>query len=427
MRWMRCAAIGIGVLAASIAAADARASDAPDRLEPWKAGELLIHHISTGRGNAAFVVFPDGTTMLIDAGDSVYKPSWGPLKLAEPRPSAALSAAEVIARYITQAMPSGRAPRLDYAVITHFHADHFGNGEPDNLMSRSRRYRLSGITEVAQAMPIGVLIDRAYPNYDVPRGGASHLHSDRDFANYRTFVEERAARGLAVEALQPGSASQIRELVQPHATPDFQVRNVKANSRVWGGDPVRSETVEIFDDKDVIDARGRFNENIFSLALTITYGRFDYYTGGDNPGLSGPGVPAWLDVETAMAGKVGEVDVMTLNHHGNRDATNQTFLANLKPRVVVPQTWTSDQPGEEVLHRLANEAIYPGPRDIFSTSMALEKRISVGPAALEPVKAFDGHIVIRVARGGDRYSVFVLDDSKDDLTVRARFPDYKAR
>ncbi|MCS2813728.1 hypothetical protein NXX52_13340 [Bacteroides ovatus] len=38
-------------------------------LPEWQAGYLDIHQISTGRGNAAYLIFPDGTTMLLDAGD----------------------------------------------------------------------------------------------------------------------------------------------------------------------------------------------------------------------------------------------------------------------------------------------------------------------------------------------------------------------
>ena len=37
--------------------------------EPWKPGFLDIHHINTGRGDATFFIFPDGTNMLFDAGD----------------------------------------------------------------------------------------------------------------------------------------------------------------------------------------------------------------------------------------------------------------------------------------------------------------------------------------------------------------------
>ena len=38
-------------------------------LAPWKPGELKIHLIHTGVGECQFLVFPDGTTMMIDCGD----------------------------------------------------------------------------------------------------------------------------------------------------------------------------------------------------------------------------------------------------------------------------------------------------------------------------------------------------------------------
>jgi hypothetical protein len=39
------------------------------QLPPWEEGMLDIHHINTGRGDAAFFIFPDATTLLLDAGD----------------------------------------------------------------------------------------------------------------------------------------------------------------------------------------------------------------------------------------------------------------------------------------------------------------------------------------------------------------------
>ena len=38
-------------------------------LPPWKEGYLDLHHINTGRGSSAYYIFPDGTTMLVDAGE----------------------------------------------------------------------------------------------------------------------------------------------------------------------------------------------------------------------------------------------------------------------------------------------------------------------------------------------------------------------
>ena len=60
-------------------------------LPAWSQGNLDIHHISTGRGNATYFVFPDGTTLLIDAGeaDPKFIESVRPLKPFSPRPDGA--------------------------------------------------------------------------------------------------------------------------------------------------------------------------------------------------------------------------------------------------------------------------------------------------------------------------------------------------
>jgi len=42
----------------------------PDDVLPrWQDGYVDIHHINTGMGDCTFFVFPDGTTMLFDAGE----------------------------------------------------------------------------------------------------------------------------------------------------------------------------------------------------------------------------------------------------------------------------------------------------------------------------------------------------------------------
>ena len=45
------------------------AQEVGQRLPKWREGQMEIHHINTGRGVCTFCIFPDGTTMLIDAGD----------------------------------------------------------------------------------------------------------------------------------------------------------------------------------------------------------------------------------------------------------------------------------------------------------------------------------------------------------------------
>ena len=48
-------------------------AQAPEYLPEWKEGYLDIHTIATGRGDAALIVMPDGTSMMIDAGDYTFK------------------------------------------------------------------------------------------------------------------------------------------------------------------------------------------------------------------------------------------------------------------------------------------------------------------------------------------------------------------
>jgi hypothetical protein len=55
------------VLAGSTRALAAQTVAAP--LPPWQPGNLDIHIINTGRGDAALLILPDGTSLQFDAGD----------------------------------------------------------------------------------------------------------------------------------------------------------------------------------------------------------------------------------------------------------------------------------------------------------------------------------------------------------------------
>ena len=52
------------------AAATMLAAGERPRLAQWTPGELDIHHISTGRGSCAFMICPDATTIMVDAGSA---------------------------------------------------------------------------------------------------------------------------------------------------------------------------------------------------------------------------------------------------------------------------------------------------------------------------------------------------------------------
>jgi hypothetical protein len=92
------------LLSLMLSAVDATTVGEP--LPAWSAGYLDLHQIHTGRGNSLYAIFPDGTTMLFDAGEV---PDGSPLALGPRRPNAGKSAGEWIADYvkhlITRALP----------------------------------------------------------------------------------------------------------------------------------------------------------------------------------------------------------------------------------------------------------------------------------------------------------------------------------
>lgn len=417
------AALAVACTSASTALA-ATGGAAP--LPAWSKGYLYIHHISTGRGNAAYFVFPDGTTMLIDAGetDPGSVETLRPLKPFPPLPDGKHSAAYWIADYIRQFAPPGRPVKLDYALITHFHGDHMGTITPDKPMSRTGAYRLGGIAELAELLPIDTLIDRAAPSYGYPvdlrtcAQGSDNL----SLANYLGFADDRMRHGKAVVGLKPGALDQIK-LAQPAEFPDFHIRNIASSGIIWTG--ARDETQYYIPRGAVTNCK--FDENPFSNVLTIAYGRFKYYSGGDIPGVPDYTQPWWRDVETPVSAVVGPVDVMLLDHHGNRDTINENILRNLAPRVMVQENWLSPQPGEEVVTRMASKGLYPGPRDVFSTGMAPESREVIGKIMDSIYKSYNGHVVIRVAPGGDRYEVYVLNDRDAKRNVLNRFGPYQSK
>nr|WP_295925060.1 hypothetical protein [uncultured Dyadobacter sp.] len=394
------------------------AQNAGQTLPAWQEGEMDIHHINTGRGNATFLILPDGTTLLVDAGalDPTEARTMSPRNTpAVPGPER--QPGEWIARYIRKV---AKTPVVDYALITHFHDDHMGT--PASVSKKSAAgYALAGITEVAEFVPVKKIIDRGWPDYTYPRPV-----TDTMMRNYRRFLDWQVKNnGLRVEASVPGRGDQIALLRNPDKYRNsFQIRNISANGEIWTG--VGNGTRKHFPELKDLRPEQYPSENMCSIATRISYGKFDYFTGGDTPGVLQPGVPAWHDVETPVARAVGPVDVHILDHHGNRDSQNDFLLGALRPRVLVIPVWSSDHPGHDVLDRIYSQRIYQGERDVFATGMLEANKLVIGEM-LDRLKSNSGHVVVRVANGGDSYRVFVLDDSNEELKIRSIHGPYAAR
>lgn len=381
----------------------------------WNAGALDIHHISTGRGNSTLFVLPDGTTLLVDAGAN----RGNSVRYAPPRPDASRTPGDWIVRYLRHILAKQPGPRLDYAMLTHFHSDHMGQVTADAALSKSGAYRLSGITEVGEHIPIRKMLDRGWPDYRYP-GPLENA----DVKNYRAFLGWQTANtGLRTERFQPARCDQIVLVHFPKDYPNFQIRNVVANGEVWTG--VGSETRQQFPALEAVPAQDRPSENMCSAGFRLSYGKFDYFTGGDIPGIPDEGFPPWQDVETPVAQAVGPVEVAVLNHHGYIDSQNAFLVGALRPRAWILFVWESAHPTARVYSRLRSTRVYPGPRDIFATNMhEANKQVVVG---LDKLASEHGHVVVRVAPGGNTYRIIILDDSAESYRVTAVHGPFDSR
>ncbi|NDJ15415.1 MAG: hypothetical protein EBY17_30240 [Acidobacteriia bacterium] len=311
------------------------------------------------------------------------------------------------------------SPAIDYAYLTHFHDDHMGDAGSTTKTGKGG-YKLSGITEVAENLPFRKMIDRGWPryNYPVPM-------NDPNVANYRAFLAwQQKNNGMTVELLRPGHNDQIVLKREAAKYPNFEVRNIAANGEIWTG--IGTNTKEIFPLLKDLQPADYPTENMCSMAIRVSYGKFDYFSGGDMPGILKNDAPLWNDVESSVAQAVGPVEAAILNHHGNRDSQNAYYLAALRPQVFVIPVWSSDHPGHDVLDRMYSEKTYAGQRDVFATNMLDANKQVIGEL-LNRLKSSQGHIVIRVAPGGNEFRVVILDDTTEGLRVKAVHGPYQAR
>ena len=392
------------------------------KLRLWTHGTLDIHHISTGRGNATFAVCPDGTTILIDAGALQTAPDWNSDEKyrISPLPNASRRPGEWIARYISRHMPTGRQPEIDYFVLTHLHPDHMGGLDllsSKKVISHLGPYELAGVMDVHERVPIKTILDRAYPDYSYPVD-----LNDPHQLNYRKFISSFVHSGGTVERFAPGSSKQIRlRHSSPKDYPTFTVQNLAANGKVWTGR--EDNAIETFPQLKTLSASDYPTENKCSVALRLAFGGFRYFSAGDMDHDTSFARLPWGDIETTVARAAGPVDVAVANHHGYANACGPEWVRSLRPRAFIVSAWDSAHPTIPSLDNMLSRDLYAGPRDIYSTALKPENVIAT--KRLKEIQSGNGHVVVRVAPGGDAFEVAITTNSDESDRVIGMFGPYK--
>ena len=430
-------------------------------LTPWKEGYLEFHHIHAGVSVSTIAIFPDGTTLLTDAGDQdmvdfvqrvnqEHTGWYGSLRSAEPWPDPSLRPSQQIVSYVQAVWPfpserdddttfpendkHQRPFRLDYLVNTHFHTDHLGEpykGTRQQPNGKHGDYILTGIPEVGDHFRVDLILDRNYPHYDFPydllsppttpssSSSSSSFQPSKALQNYVQFVRQRVASGESQAAqFQVGSHSQIVLRNQADAYPSFRVRNIKCGLDVSAATSQNNTVYRIpgtLWPNASTTPIGPYDENELSTAYVVEYGKFRYYEGGDqeyHPKADyARGIPADhldLDTVTPTAVAAGRVHVATLNHHGH--GILPAFGRVVDPQVAILQGWCSDHMPEHALRVLMEER----KRDLFATQIFHTRLQELGPEWASYFKSVLGTIVVRVSPPGpdQAYWVYILDGSR---------------
>ena len=387
-------------------------------LPAWTPGEFDIHAVNNGRGESMFYIFPDGTTMLCDAGGAIVS-SNASIPGTDPKPSLAVSAGKVIADYVKHFLPEQADGRVDYFLLTHFHGDHMGEYKDSYPMHESGLFRMNGITEVGVDVPFRKIIDRGSPE-DVVSDCTMNSNTPV-MVNYRSFIDWSAKTyGTVYEKFVPGALNQIG---MTHGGTDISIRNVAGNGYVWTGKGEEAVTEIPSNEELRAGPRAAWTpENILSCCLHIRFGKFDWFCGGDIQ-YTGKEKYPWKDIETPVSKVMPNVEAMKACHHGTNNANGENLLRALYPDIFVVNAWRDIHPYNATVARLLR--INPS-CEIYSTNVT-EANIDRLWKYMGNIASTQGHIVIRVAADGASYKVYVLDDSNQNYIVKSVSPKYKCR
>ncbi|MCQ2391974.1 MAG: hypothetical protein MJ240_11175 [Kiritimatiellae bacterium] len=383
----------------------------------WRPGHYQVHFIYTGRGEAMLHIFPDGTTMMVDCGDSMRfqgTPQEVPLL-----PDCSRRSGEWAARYVARVNPRGS--QVDYFHLSHYHEDH-GGGERYHggvIASETGNFHLCGLADAARFLTFGKLVDRASPTFDDP---LDVLASSRDGTprNMRAlYAHLKATQGTAIERFQLGAHDQFRAL---HGTAkDFSVFNLCVNGRYVRKD---GSIADIYADRVKAGAKN-LNENGLSCGFIVSYGKFRLYSAGDFSDVLKATDGSRICTEDIIAEALGPVDVAKVNHHGHH-AMYSGLVKALQARVWTACVLDQLHMTDDTCSRLADRSLYRGARTILPEYMPLQRPLlpeGRGYLAEVPmvVRQQPCHLVLDVPEGGETYSITCLSAADEANRLKARF------
>ncbi len=293
---------------------------------------------TTPTGESAIIVGPDGTVVLIDAGNTMHADFV----------RNAIKALNTNDLTVARGFPSARdALQVDWLIITHLHSDHMASlggglltGNEALKITKGIVYR--GFVDLGSSLSLS-------------KGKTSHAHFD-SFCPLTRGAYQLVDRPLCHSAETPPcvsanwvghyEATDCNGLVQGDLStaaddanhePSYIDLGAGARITFWGanGHSYDPETKAIekftpawgYDDND--------QENARSLMGVVSHGPFRFVFAGD---MSGAGSSDAPDIESFMVAHAGKswaplgADVSHANHHARKTSSGPNYVASLAPK-----------------------------------------------------------------------------------------------
>eukprot|EP01095_Lingulamoeba_sp_RSL-Kostka_P000364 TRINITY_DN10579_c0_g1_i1.p1 TRINITY_DN10579_c0_g1~~TRINITY_DN10579_c0_g1_i1.p1 ORF type:complete len:530 (+),score=130.63 TRINITY_DN10579_c0_g1_i1:120-1709(+) len=299
----------------------------------WNPGNFEIHVLDVGQGDSQLIIFPNGFTILIDVNENSWNSKAGAIKVAD------------------QILKITGRQHVNVGVISHLHLDHLGYAGYGGF------YYL-----IESLLTFDKIVDRNSGVWKDSNHDGLCEEDEIEFYNVGD-ISNTGIRWICYFSDPNYKANKIRETADLCSTTQIDTGLKNATVKIITVDGIGATT----QDNEKINQNNRNmdtppSENDYSLGLLIQYGNIKYLTMGDLDGEYGKSSFGYTynHIEQAVVGRLNEIDIYHVNHHGSSHSSSSELIDVIKPTLSVCSCGLNNSyghPGQKTIDRLSETGV----------------------------------------------------------------------
>ena len=320
-------------------------------------GTLKMVSVDMEGGGGTLFVTPEGRSLLIDTGSPNRNvPNYG------------LDGARYGLDRIIAAAKSLGVSKIDYLIITHYHADHIG-----------------GVIDLLQRMPVGTVIDhgpnRDRPFPDQPPDSVGNRMAQDSILAYANYLA--AIKGHRHIVAKPGAVYHFGTLTDTIVASDGRV--IAHPLPGAGGSGARCDTPPMTENGGL--------ENEKSVGSILRFGKVSIAALGDLTWNREHELFCPID-------KVGHVNILIVTNHGLGVSSNPASIAAMRPDIAV-------------IGNSAKKGDVPATFNLINNSPGLKGFWKLHASADDPALTGDPDFIANLEPSPDQGHTISLDIARD--------------